>query len=387
MDNKAKGKADDLHDDDMDADHQEKAVKAPKKPVSQGTIIAVVAVLCVVLAAGGYAGSRYTQADLMTALGAALGAGLVAWGILYLALGLKSSKKKSQIALLVLVVPLLATTYYGYTLGQQDAQRARDEAAEAAAAAAAKAAALKAAQQAAKAGPSKDNDPTETERFAAAYLNNLSDLRKAYLRDMEAAGWTKALDADRVRQDKGLADSKVILQKATDLVAQYRAKHHALVDDTLKLIPDAKLTQSAKDVVTHTFDSTSVNSHEKIDALWNFETKLIAETQLVFDLLAAKKGMWSAQNGRILFTTKADLDVFNGHVSVIEELNNGEEAIRKQQQDAVDLLLNASRNDVLKVDAPAADAAAPAAADAPKTDAPKPDAPKADAPKADAAKK
>jgi hypothetical protein len=340
---------------------------------------AALAVACVALLAGGYVFARYNANDLaILVIGSLVAAGVVAAGF-YQAFGLKQDKIKTGVTALALVVSLLAGTLIGHALQVSEAEqieREREQAA--AAAAAAKIVREKAAALLAAANAEKTADVAEYQRFENAFIDKADAMFRDYQHALDVAGWNKILDSDRLRQDKGLAESRTILQQTKAAAVKFRALHLQLVVDALKDLGALKFRESAKLKIMHVFDSGGVYSIDAVGALWDCADKQVAEYEAIFGQLSNKKVNWLAQNGKVLFSEQSDLDVFNGHLAAAQESLKKWETIREQQKDALDISFDESK----PAEAPAGETKPGEA----KSAEVKSDAPKADAPKADAAK-
>jgi hypothetical protein len=359
-----------VHDDEV----HETAVNKPA-----WIFPAALAVACLALLAGGYMFARYNANDAaILAIGSLVAAGVVAAGF-FQAFGLKKDKIKAGVTVLALVVSLLASTLIGHALQASEAEQIeREHEQAAAAAAAAKIAREKAAALLAAANAEKTADVAEYQRFENAFIDKADGLFRDYQHALDVAGWNKILDSDRLRQDKGLAESRAILQQSKAAAVKFRALHLQLVVDALKELGALKFREAARLKIMHVFDGGGVYSIDATGALWDCADKQIAEYEAIFAQLSNKKVNWLAQNGKVLFSEQGDLDIFNGHLAAAQESMKKWETIREQQKDALDISFDDSR----PAPAPAGEAKP---GDAKSADV-KPDAPKADAPKADAAK-
>jgi hypothetical protein len=373
-------KADPKADPKAEPDAHEEEVHEPAaKP--KWIFPAALAVACVALLAGGYLFARYNANDLaILAIGSLVAAGVVAAGF-YQAFGLKKDKVKAGITALALVVSLLAATLIGHALQVSEAEQIAQEREQAeAAAAAAKIAREKAAALLAAANAEKTADVAEYQRFENAFIDKADSVFRDYQHTLDVAGWNKILDSDRLRQDKGLAESRTILQQSKAAAVKFRGLHLQLVVDGLKELGALKFRESARLKIMHVFDGGGVYSIEAVGALWDCADKQVAEYEAIFAQLSNKKVNWLAQNGKVLFSEQSDLDVFNGHLAAAQESLKKWEAIREQQKDALDISFDDSKPGEGKPDeakpgeAKAGEAkSAEVKTDAPKADAAKPD--------------
>ena len=324
------------------------------------TWITALAITSVVGLAGGFFFARYTTSDRASLVIASLILGAMVWGGFYFVFDLKKDNIKSGASFLAVFCFVVGGALTGYSLQLSDAEQAFTEKQEKERAAeAAKAALAARAEQAATASVNKTGDGAEFERMANAYINRLSVIRTEYLHELDGTGWQKVLDTERVRLDKNLADSRAMVQKAKDVITKYRLRHLALLEDTLKEIATLKVTEPSRQKILRSFDSSSPNSQETTGLVWDAESNSVAAYEGIFTLLAARKGTWSAApNGKILFTSQADLDAFNGYLSAIQATALKGEELRKLQRETIDNTMNEPKPAPPEAKGPPADAKA-----------------------------
>jgi flagellar basal body-associated protein FliL len=289
---------------------------------------------------------------------------------------------KVMIAIAVVVVLAAGGGFFYYQQKQEEEERiAQEQAAAAAAAAAAKAAAAKRAAEAAAAAQDARADLEEFHRFSYNLTNKLEDQGSEYQHALDATGWRKILDSERLKQDKSLTGSKAIVQKSKEVVAKYRAINLATVDEARKDVAGLKVGEPARKKIMTLFEGSGAFSAETVNALWDCMDKEIAEYDAIFAQLSNKKVTWAPSNGKVLFTEQSDLDAFNLHFDAIREAAKKDDEIRERQKAEINITFDEGKP--VEDKAPAAAAPGDAKSDAPKSESPKPDAPKAEAPKSD----
>ena len=78
------------------------------------------------------------------------------------------------------------------------------------------------------------------------------------------------------------------------------------------------------------FDYLKVTAHARHDALWEYESRIIATVEQIFVLLSSRRGAWVVEDGRIVFANQSDLTLFNSYMTTIEKLTSEQEAFEKQ---------------------------------------------------------
>jgi hypothetical protein len=182
--------------------------------------------------------------------------------------------------------------------------------------------------------PKMKGDLGEEERFAKTFINKMVSQRNDYLHELDAVGWDKLLDAERIRKDKNLMESKMIIQKAKDIVSKYRADTNTLFDNARKVIGTLNVSEDARQKIMGGFDRGMAKNRSRMDSILDLEAKSVAEFENIFALLSTKKGAWEVQDGKILFASDSDLREFNSYLTHIKELTSKEETIQKQSSEA-----------------------------------------------------
>lgn len=312
------------------------------------TWIISLAVVCVGIIAYGYLYSKNTTSDLAFLLGYNLPIGLVIWAIFHAAVGRKEGNKKAGLSFLAIFGSLIASGLIGYSQQKTAATQAITEIQK-------DYSSIIRSGTDAQGMPQRiegqlDTTPTtkgefgEIEQFMKTFMNKMMSQRNDYLLELDAIGWGKILDSERVNQDKTLIESRMMVQKAKDIVGKYRAQTYVLLENARKDIGNLSVSDNSRREMASGFDRGMAKSRSQIDALWDLEAKTISEFENIFALLSARKDAWVVQNGQILFARDSDLSAFNSYVSTIQDLASQQEAIQKQGIEAVSNNLNKLKN-------------------------------------------
>ena len=300
----------------------------------------------------------------------------------------KKPSPKVMIAIAVVVVLAAGGGFFYYQQKQEEEERiAQEQARAAAAAAAAKAAELKRLAAVAAAAQDARADLEEFHRLSYSLTSKLEDQTSEYQHALDATGWKRILDSDRLKQDKTLTGSKAIVQKAKEVVAKYRAMNLATLDDTRKDVAALKVSEPARKKIMTLFEGSSAYSNDTVNALWDCMDKEIAEYDAIFIQLSNKKVNWAPSNGKVLFTEQSDIDTFNLHFNAVRDAIKKEDEIRERQKVEINMTFEEAKPGDNKAAAASANGApADAKVGAPQPDLAKPEAPKTEAPKAEASK-
>gem|GEM_PF-2200050 len=151
-------------------------------------------------------------------------------------------------------------------------------------------------------------------------VNRMLAHRREYELELEAIGWGKILDGQRLKNDVTLAESRTMIQQAKDVVLKHKLKTSDLLVTIRKDIERSDLSPSAKQSMLAGFDSTSAQGKAQAMEVWMLEEQALDEIGKVFALLSARRSAWQIQDGQIMFQSQKDLDLFNSYLATVQSL-------------------------------------------------------------------
>ena len=157
-------------------------------------------------------------------------------------------------------------------------------------------------------------------------MNRMLAQRREYELELEAIGWSKLLDGQRLRNDSSLAESRTILQQAKVIVAKYRSRTNDVFIQVRRDIENSDLTANSKQSMLSGFDDSAQQGQAQAMELWSLEEQVLSQIENAFNLLGAKRSGWQIQDGQVVFHRQADLDLFNSYMSQVQIL------VAKQQK-------------------------------------------------------
>jgi hypothetical protein len=188
--------------------------------------------------------------------------------------------------------------------------------------------------------PTAKGEAGEFEKCMKTILNRNISQRNDYISEIDAIGWDKILDPNRIKADKTLVDSKKIIQRAKNIVIKYKDQTSAIIDNARKEINNLNITESTKREALKAFDNGVVSSRARVTAIWDYEFQSILEVEKIIALLYDRQGKWSVQNNQIVFVDDTDVNEFNQHIASIEEITKKQEAVQVQSFESVNNKLN-----------------------------------------------
>lgn len=312
-----------------------------------GVWIVALAVLCLGIFGYGYFFSSNTVSDPAFLAGQYLVYALVVWGIFYAIFVRKYGAKISAVAFIAIYGSLFFGGLIGVSQQKQQAVKALSSVQQEMARITNKSldsSGLPTRVERSPATiPQANGEFGEMERFMKEHMDRVVTQRNDYLLEVEAIGWDSILDAQRIKNDARLSESKVMIERAKAIVDKYEKKTAGLMQDTRLRIGATTMSGSTKKKILEGFDDGFREAGAQIDKQWNLEKQVIREFENIVLLLATSKG-WIVEGGQILFYSDAELSRFNSYIQRIQQIVQQQEQIQKNSYAKVNQRLEAARN-------------------------------------------
>jgi hypothetical protein len=148
-------------------------------------------------------------------------------------------------------------------------------------------------------------------------------INREYTAELEASGWMKVLDGERLSKDRSLAETREIVRRAKETAAKFRARFDW---DSVETRRDIEGTGVSKEMRAGLLAGYAQALPQQA-RLWSLEERILARTEEIVKLLDSKRGRWAVKAGGILFRSQADVDLFNSHVSELQAAATGAPSI------------------------------------------------------------
>lgn len=183
--------------------------------------------------------------------------------------------------------------------------------------------------------PKSRGDMGVAEQFVKTYWNGYIAIQNDYLRTLDDMRWDTLLDANRLKADPSLAESRKMIADAHLLVAVYGNKFILYTDSGPDKINALSVDQDFKRSMLRGFEKGMADGRRRMKRAWEYEAKTVAEMEVVINLLASRKGHWGAEDGKLVFSSQSDLDEFNASIKRIEGFTKAQSALLKESDGAV----------------------------------------------------
>lgn len=111
----------------------------------------------------------------------------------------------------------------------------------------------------------------EIEKFMKVFMNEIASQRNDYSIELNGIGWDKILAPERLKADKSLIESNMIIQKCSKIVDKYRTNTFTLFDNALNDIYNLNISEDLKRRMATGFEQSMVSSKSQIDEIWDLE--------------------------------------------------------------------------------------------------------------------
>ena len=306
---------------------------------------------CVGILVYGFLYSTNSTTNLAYLFGYNLPLGLLIWVIFHAAIGRKHRKKSAGLSFLAIFVSLIGGGLIGYSQQKREAIQVLSEVQSYLSTINAPTDSQglpKHIEERVDTTPKARGELGEMERHLKTCLNQAAAEQNEYLLELEAIGWGRILDPERVKQDKALIESTVILKQAKGIVKKHRAKVYVLREETRKEIGRLNVSESFKREMLGSFDKAMDKSKRQLDAHWDLEEKILTTFESIVAFLSARVGAWVVSEGQIHFYREEDTNRYNAFLASVQDAVRQQEAIRKQMAEAADDCLNKMLNALRK---------------------------------------
>lgn len=173
------------------------------------------------------------------------------------------------------------------------------------------------------------------ELFTKQLLNAGATIHNEYLKALEAAGWMKILDVDRLKSDPTMKESHAIIEAATAVVQEHKAKSLTMFEVLPERVKQAPFqSEASRRDFLKGLEVGLTNGRRNSLKTWDYEEKIVREYSAVIDVLTRSQGRYEIDaNNSLIFQSDADAQDFNEHMAAIDSLVK-EQAAHVQQVQA-----------------------------------------------------
>lgn len=191
--------------------------------------------------------------------------------------------------------------------------------------------------------PTASGEFGEIERFMKGLIDRMVAQRNDYLLELEAIGWNSILDAQRIKADTTLSESKVMIERAKAIIDKYEKKTADLMQDARAQITALNMSESTKREMLAGLEKGMSKSGKRLDEQWRLEKQVVRQFENIVLFLALRRN-WVVQGEQILFYNDEDLAKFNTYIGTIQSLVRQQEQIQKSSYAEINQKFDALKN-------------------------------------------
>lgn len=308
------------------------------------------AFLCAAILGYGFFYSTNTTTNLWFLIGYNLPLTLIIWGVFYAAVTRKRGAKIVGFSFLAIFVSAIASDLIGYSQQKHQAKTALSEIT-------AVYSDLIESGSDPQGLPKRIEKPVdripkargavgEAERFMKESMDRMRSLRNDYLLELDAIGWNSILDPSRLKADKTLTESELIIKQAKAVLTRNKKRFRESLEIYRDNISALSVRESSKRNMRSGFDRGMEKAKASIDVMYLLEAKVIDEVENMITLLSAKKGAWAVEGENIMFYNDSDLERFNSYHASIQSIIQQQEEITRRETQAVKQNLDRLMNEM-----------------------------------------
>ncbi|MFZ6653880.1 hypothetical protein [Undibacterium sp. TJN19] len=178
--------------------------------------------------------------------------------------------------------------------------------------------------------PKASGEFGEMERFMKDFMNSAVTFRNQYQQELEAAGWNRLLDANRLKNDLSMIESQSILDRGKSIVSKYELKTNSLFDEGKSRIQSLNISEASKRDMLTGFESGLGKAMKESAEQWQMEKQIVEEVGNMINLLSDHK-KWTVENNQFMFYTDGDMRKFNAYHQKIQDISKKQEETQKRR--------------------------------------------------------
>lgn len=177
-------------------------------------------------------------------------------------------------------------------------------------------------------GPVAEDEAGRMHQVMRQYLNAAFQVRNDYLAELEAMGWSGILDADRLKADAGMVESKRLVAEARAAMARAETGSVAALKSIPGLIEAAPITAANKREMLKGYEGSLAKGLADIRGAYALESETLDQFAGMVELL--ERVEWDVDQSQIVFVHDVDVETYNAHFHRITALT--EEIAARQKQ-------------------------------------------------------
>jgi hypothetical protein len=166
------------------------------------------------------------------------------------------------------------------------------------------------------------------EAWGNDYMNKVIVNQNNYITEIEAIGYIKLLDGDRIRADSNLAESSFILNRTRAVIDKYEQLNTETAYAARDSIQSLNISESSKRELEGGFSGSIQDGLDSAQQIWNLERQIVSATEELVEFVNSVNANWEWDDEQFLFENAKTLEIFNSFIAEIQELTQEQALIR-----------------------------------------------------------
>lgn len=175
------------------------------------------------------------------------------------------------------------------------------------------------------------SDMQRLRKFMQECFNDQVSLQNQYRAELEAAGLSSLLKAERLAGDKGFEESHAMLAKLDAVVSTNRNKAIKLATEVVpQRLKEVKFTSATDRSILAGYQQSMKSTLPQLQQIWDLETQIMGHMRELINLLESSREYWDSDQGRFMFQRGEDHERFNALLAQINACTQQQAAIRQR---------------------------------------------------------
>lgn len=179
----------------------------------------------------------------------------------------------------------------------------------------------------------------EIERGVKILLGQRVTQYRAYMQELDEARLSELFIPNRLARDRGLVESRLILEQSQRVVRKYSQQNQRLLTDVPVTIRSLDLSEQQKDQMVEGAIKARPQQRATLARNWDLERRTLAEFEKMIDLLDDNRRSWRVEQNEIVFDRDSLLNRFRAHQLAVRQLTEERARLEAQQFDSLTAVL------------------------------------------------
>lgn len=179
----------------------------------------------------------------------------------------------------------------------------------------------------------------EIERGVKIMLGQRVAQYRAYMRELDEVRLSDLFIPNRLARDRGLVESRLILEQSQRVVQKYSQQNQRLLVDVPATIRSLDLSEQQKNQMVEGAIKARPQQRAMLARNWDLERQTLAEFEKMINLLDDNRRSWRVEHNEIVFDRDSLLNRFRAHQLAVRQLTEERARLEAQQFDSLTAVL------------------------------------------------